>query len=149
MNLELTEAQAAVDELFGSLFAKECSPAVVRTAEKLGFAPDLWRLVRTTGAATICLGQAAGGGGGGLFEAALVAEAAGRHLAPVPLAEHLVASRLLERTAAVQPLAEAVEALVPLSIALHRADSIARVGPCGGSGTRLYRTGSGSSAGRA
>lgn len=94
MNLDLTDDQAAVADLFAHFFARESTPDVVREGEATGFVPWLWERLRETGA----LDMGRRDGGAGLFELVLCAEAAGRHLAPVPLVEHVVATRLLDRT---------------------------------------------------
>ena len=92
MNLDLTDDQAAVADLFSTFFARESPSQVVRAAEATGFAPKLWTRLGETGALTMAMA----GGGAGLFELVLCAEAGGRHLAPVPFVEHVVATRALE-----------------------------------------------------
>ena len=42
VNLRLTEEQQALRETFAALFAKECTPDVVRAAEPLGHDASLW-----------------------------------------------------------------------------------------------------------
>jgi alkylation response protein AidB-like acyl-CoA dehydrogenase len=65
------------------------------------------------------LGEGVGGGGAGLFESMLVAEEAGRRLAPVPFAEHVAACRLLERAGASQEVLEPVlDAPAPATLVL-------------------------------
>jgi alkylation response protein AidB-like acyl-CoA dehydrogenase len=105
---------------FAALFEKESPPERVRAAEPLGFDGDLWSTVVETGALSMSLPEAAGGDGGGLVEAALVAEQLGRRLAPVPLLESIVASRLLAEadpshiaTLALRPVTEGARQLVP------------------------------------
>lgn len=131
MNLDLTDDQAAVEELFNSFFERESPPSVVRASEALGFSPELWARMRATGAPAMSVGSAAGGGGAGLFDAVLAAEAAGRHLAPVPVAEHLVTARLLERIGARAALAAAVNASEPVTLALRPAGDTAVLVPAG------------------
>lgn len=126
MDLTLSPDQAAVDELFRGLFATESTPEVVRAHEALGFAPSLWRRVWQTGAPSLAVGEAAGGGGAGLLEAVIAVEAAGFHLAPIPLIEHLVATRLLER---LDGLAAAGTADEPPLLAEE--DGMSRAGPDG------------------
>jgi alkylation response protein AidB-like acyl-CoA dehydrogenase len=97
VNLTLTAQQ---DELRGhmrALFERTSSWEVVRAAEPLGYDADVWRDVAGVGLAGMCLDESVGGGGSALLEAALVIEEAGRCAAPVPLAEHIVASRLAAR----------------------------------------------------
>jgi alkylation response protein AidB-like acyl-CoA dehydrogenase len=93
VNLDLIEDQAAVADLFATFFARESPSEVVRAAEPDGFDSKLWARLADTGALSMGLAD----GGAGLFELVLCAEAAGRHLAPVPFVEHVVAARLLER----------------------------------------------------
>jgi len=103
VDLELTEEQAAVVELFGALGAKWSTPEIVRAHEPLGFSPDLWQQLVAAGAPGMALPVAHGGGGAGLLELALAVEQLGAHLAPAPLVEHAVAARLLTAAGAQLP----------------------------------------------
>jgi alkylation response protein AidB-like acyl-CoA dehydrogenase len=87
-------SQQAVAELFNRFFTRESPPAVVREAEPSGFSPVLWDKLRELGAAGMGASQEQGGGGASMIEMGLVAEAAGRALAPVPVVDHLAVSRL-------------------------------------------------------
>ena len=95
MELALGEEQQAIDELFSSFFEKECPPERVRTAEPLGFDAPLWSRFGETGACGMGLPEHLGGSAATVLDAALIAEAQGRALAPLPFIEHFVASRLL------------------------------------------------------
>src|ERR1700722_16506319 len=95
MNLSLTDEQHFLRETFSSLFAKEASPTRVRNAESMGHDPALWELLIETGALGVGVSEDLGGGGGGLLELALIAEEAGRRVAPVPFPETAAAARLL------------------------------------------------------
>ncbi|HLG91529.1 MAG TPA: acyl-CoA dehydrogenase family protein, partial [Acidimicrobiales bacterium] len=95
MDLELSPSQEELVRAFSACLAKESSPERVRQAEPLGFDPGLWRRLADMGVPSLAVPEAAGGGGGGLLEAALVCEAAGRHLAPAPVVESLAAARAL------------------------------------------------------
>ena len=95
MNLRLTEEQQALRETFAALFARECTPDVVRAAEPHGHDDSLWARMLDIGLLHIGLPEELGGAGAGLFELVLVAEEAGRRLAPVPLAETVAATRLV------------------------------------------------------
>ena len=118
MDLDLTDDQASIRELFATFFEKEVPSDVVRDHEALGHSPDLWARLRETGALTMSVGDAVGGGGVGRFESALVAEEVGRRVAPVPYAEHVVAARLLERAGAPEGLlTRLVDAEVPATVA--------------------------------
>ena len=85
MDLDLTDDQQAVADLFESFFSAESPTSLVRATEALGHSPELWTAMDD------------GGGGAGLFESVLAVEAAGRHLAPVPLVEHIVTARSFAR----------------------------------------------------
>jgi alkylation response protein AidB-like acyl-CoA dehydrogenase len=95
VNLALTEEQQFVRQTFFALFGKEADSARVRAAEPLGHDPDLWAHLIATGALGVGIPEDIGGGGGGLLELALIAEEAGRRVAPVPFAEPAAAVRLL------------------------------------------------------
>jgi alkylation response protein AidB-like acyl-CoA dehydrogenase len=95
VNLELTDEQRTVREVFASLFAKESPPERVRAAEPLGHDPAMWEHIIATGALGVAVPETAGGGGAGLLELALIAAEAGRRLAPVPFAEPAAAARLM------------------------------------------------------
>jgi alkylation response protein AidB-like acyl-CoA dehydrogenase len=97
VDLGLTREQRAVREAFAALFGKQATPERVRRAETLGFDELLWRHYADIGALGIGVPSDCGGGDGGLLELALVAEEAGRRLAPIPVAETAAAARLLGR----------------------------------------------------
>ena len=82
-----------IEDLFKGFFEKESSSAVVRQAEPLGFDLALWHKVCEIGAAEMGMREAEGDGGR-FGHLVLACEALGRCVAPVPLVEHLVASRL-------------------------------------------------------
>jgi alkylation response protein AidB-like acyl-CoA dehydrogenase len=100
VDLRLTEEQRAVRETYRALFRNESPPDRVRTAESAGLDRSLWERYALTGALGIGVPDDNGGGGGGLLDLALVAEEAGRHLAPIPVVEAAVAARLLARVGA-------------------------------------------------
>ena len=87
VDLGLSPDQQAVEELFSTFFAKEAPPSVARAAEPLGFDAALWARLAETGAPGM------GVEGATLGDLVVAAEALGRAIAPVPLVEHLVASR--------------------------------------------------------
>ena len=67
----------------------------VRAAEPVGFDEALWKDLLSLEAPLMRTSSSAGGGDMSLFDACLMMEQAGRRLAPVPLAESLVALRVL------------------------------------------------------
>jgi len=99
-NPALDENQQAVQDAFAAFFAKHCPSSVVRAAEPLGFDPTLWSRLLDMGVAAMGLPSVHGGDDATLVDLALVAGQWGRYLAPVPLAGHVTATRLLGRTGA-------------------------------------------------
>ena len=97
MDLSLTREQRAVRDAFAAFFGKQATPQRVRAAEATGFDGLLWRHYAEVGALGIAVPSDCGGGDGGLLELALVAEEAGRRLAPIPIAETAAAARVLGR----------------------------------------------------
>jgi alkylation response protein AidB-like acyl-CoA dehydrogenase len=87
VDLGLSPDQQSVEELFSTFFAKEAPPSVARAAEPLGFDPALWERLVETGAPGM------GVEGATMGDLVVAAEQLGRAIAPVPLVEHLVASR--------------------------------------------------------
>jgi 3-oxochol-4-en-24-oyl-CoA dehydrogenase len=95
MNFDLTDEQEMVRDTFARFLEENSSSARVRAALPSGFDGELWRGLAELGAFAMRVPEDAGGMGMGLFEAALLMEEAGRTLASGPLAEALVAARLL------------------------------------------------------
>jgi len=67
--------------------ADTCTHAAVQVAERDGWAPSIWETVADIGLPWVGVPEAAGGAGGTLADAVAVLGVAGRHAAPVPLAE--------------------------------------------------------------
>jgi alkylation response protein AidB-like acyl-CoA dehydrogenase len=95
MNFDLTEEQEMVRDTFARFLDENSTGARIRAAMPSGFDPALWRGLAELGAFSLRVPEDAGGLGLGLFDAAVVMEEAGRTLASGPLAETLVAARLL------------------------------------------------------
>ncbi len=95
MQLSLPEDSAPVKDMFERFFATESTPARVRDAEPVGFDAELWKELVALEVPFMRLSGDAGGGEMSLFDACLMMEQAGRRLAPAPLAESLVALRIL------------------------------------------------------
>jgi len=77
----------AVRARFATFLEHECSLDRVRAAEPLGFDDKLWRQLLELGALDVR----------GMLDVVLAAEEHGRHLAPVPFVESVVAARILAR----------------------------------------------------
>lgn len=95
MQLSLPEDSVPVKEMFERFFATESSSARVRAAEPVGFDAELWKELVALEVPFMRLSGDAGGSEMSLFDACLMMEQAGRRLAPAPLAESLVALRIL------------------------------------------------------
>jgi 3-oxochol-4-en-24-oyl-CoA dehydrogenase len=105
MNFDLTEEQEMVRETFARFLDEQSAMPRVRAAiapenGATGFDPALWAGLAELGAFAMRVPEDAGGMGLGLFEATLLMEEAGRMLASGPLAEALVAARLLAQLGA-------------------------------------------------
>jgi alkylation response protein AidB-like acyl-CoA dehydrogenase len=119
MNFDLTEEQEMVRETFARFLDENSSSVRVRAALPSGFDSQMWQGLGELGAFAMRVPESAGGMGMGLFEAALLMEEAGRTLASGPLAEALVAARLLGQLGADETLLGRViagEAVVTLAL---------------------------------
>lgn len=116
MNVNLSDDQRAVEELFSEFFAKTSEPLVVRRAEPLGFDPELWSKLCALEAPAMGVATEHGGGGAGMADLVVLAECAGRFAAPVPIIEHVVALRTMP-----QPPADLIAGRQIATIALQPA----------------------------
>ena len=97
MDLDPTDEQQSIVDVFGGLAERTVPLDRVRDHEPVGFSPELWAQLVAVGAPGMAVPEAAGGAGATLLDLALAVEALGRRLAPAPLIEHAVAARLLAR----------------------------------------------------
>jgi alkylation response protein AidB-like acyl-CoA dehydrogenase len=95
----LSEEQNALKDAYRRVFEDNSPSELVRKSEPVGFDDGLWALLNEMGTLAMGVPVAHDGDGAGLVELALVAEEAGRRMAPVPLVEATVAARLLGRLA--------------------------------------------------
>ncbi|MGE0774117.1 MAG: acyl-CoA dehydrogenase family protein [Sphingomonadaceae bacterium] len=96
MKLDLAEDDQMLADMVDRMFGASVTSASLRAAEEVGIDRDLWDELDALGIPKLRVSaDIEGGGGGTLLHAVLVAEAAGRHLAPVPLIESIVAFGLL------------------------------------------------------
>jgi alkylation response protein AidB-like acyl-CoA dehydrogenase len=100
VDLDPTDEQQSIVDVFGGLAERTVPLDRLRDHEPLGFAPDLWQQLLAVGAPGMAVPEASGGAGASLLDLALAVEALGRRLAPAPLVEHAVAARLLARVGA-------------------------------------------------
>jgi alkylation response protein AidB-like acyl-CoA dehydrogenase len=99
MDFELSDDQLALKEAARALLDAEASPARVRKVvdDGSGLDPALWRSMAEQGWAALEVPEPEGGLGLGLVEVAVLCEEVGRHLAPAPFMESVVASFALRR----------------------------------------------------
>jgi alkylation response protein AidB-like acyl-CoA dehydrogenase len=96
MNFDLTDEQSMMRDTFARFLDEHSSMERVRSAQETGgFDPALWTGLAELGAFAMRVPEEADGMGLGLFDAGVLMEEAGRTLASGPLAETLVATRLL------------------------------------------------------
>ena len=96
MNFDLSEDQRMMRESFARLLDVQSSPGRVRAAtETGGFDRGMWRALAEMGAFSLRVPVEMDGLGLGVMDAAVLMEEAGRTLASGPLAETLVAARVL------------------------------------------------------
>jgi alkylation response protein AidB-like acyl-CoA dehydrogenase len=91
MELALDQDQLALADVVGTLLQKHSSPERVRAAEADGFDEALWQALAELGLPGVAVGDDAAS----TVDLIVIAEAAGRALATVPLAESIVAAILL------------------------------------------------------
>ena len=101
MDLDLTEDQEAIRDVFADFFTSETGPERARAAEPVGFDAAAWKRLMETGAPGMGVDADLGGGGASLADLAVVAEEAGARIAPLPLVDHQVTARLLASVGAV------------------------------------------------
>lgn len=97
MNFDLSEEQQMMRENFARFFDEHSSMQRVRAAWASGFDRAMWQGLADLGAFSLRVPEASGGLGLGLLDAAVLMEEAGRMLASGPVAESLIAARLLAR----------------------------------------------------
>jgi acyl-CoA dehydrogenase len=81
-------------ETIEGLLSKEVTPERIYAAEG-GMDTALWKLLEDNGLTSVGLPESAGGMGGTLHDLAAIVRAAGRHAAPVPIGDTLVAATFL------------------------------------------------------
>ena len=95
MHLRPTDDERTIDDVFEAFFTTEVTTDRVRASEGLGHDAELWARLAETGAQGMAVSEAAGGGGASLAVAAIAAGHLGRTLAPIPLVEHVAATRAI------------------------------------------------------
>ncbi|EJL24751.1 acyl-CoA dehydrogenase [Novosphingobium sp. AP12] len=121
MNFDLTDEQEMMRDTFARFLDEHSSTVRVRKAQETdGFDQALWSGLADLGAFAMRVPEDAGGMDLGLFDAALLMEEAGRTLVSGPLAEALVATRLLGQLGGQNDLLEAaIGGETVVTIAMH------------------------------
>jgi alkylation response protein AidB-like acyl-CoA dehydrogenase len=119
MNFDLSDDQQMMRDNFARFLDQHSSMARVRAAQATGFDPALWSGLAELGAFALRVPEANGGLGLGVLDAAVLMEEAGRSLASGPLAEMLVATRLLATLGGGDLLEQALAGKAVLSLAFH------------------------------
>ncbi len=91
----MNELQIILTETSERLFGEHVTKDVLEAAEKGAWPDDLWSAVEENGLTKPLVPDAQGGAGAGWAEAFVILHAAGRFAAPIPLAETIIAGRLL------------------------------------------------------
>lgn len=100
----------------GRMLADLCTPESVNAAGQGGFSPALWDAIESSGLHQACLGEAAGGAGLGLNEVLPMVRRFANFGAPVPIADALLASVLIERAGLAQPPGLIALAAAPVTL---------------------------------
>jgi acyl-CoA dehydrogenase len=90
-----TELRTLLSDTVTRLFTDLVTKELIEAAEGGAWPATLWRSLEEGGLTLPLVPEAGGGAGGTWLDAHVVVRAAGRHAAPVPLAETIVASALL------------------------------------------------------
>src|SRR5438445_9662886 len=99
----MTDLRSLLGDTVTRLFTDLATKELIEAAEK-GTSPDkLWRALEEGGLTLPLVPEDAGGAGGTWLDAHVVIRASGRHQAPVPLAETIVAGWLLSRAGRAAP----------------------------------------------
>ena len=122
MNLHLSDDQRMMRENFARFLTEESSMQRVRAAQPSGFDQRMWQGLAEMGAFSMRVPEEAGGLGLGVLDAVVLMEEVGRTLASGPIAESLVATRLLAQLGAeanAELLDKAIQGQAIVTIAYH------------------------------
>ena len=94
--------QETIKDVFSSFFTEQTGPESVRNSMPLGFDAKAWERLSETGAPGMGVSLPSGGGAS-LSDLVIVAEEAGAKIAPLPIIDHVVATRILEKLDSLEP----------------------------------------------
>lgn len=121
MNFEPSDDQTMIAETFARFLDEHSSIARVRAALPQGFDRALWNGIAEMGGFGIRAPETAGGLDLGLLDAVLLMEEVGRTLASGPIAEAIVAARLLAEAGEIDLAGEVIAGGTIVTVALHDA----------------------------
>ena len=122
MNFDLTQEQEMMRESFARYLDDTCTPEALRKAEKEGLDREMWRGLADLGAFMLRVPEDNEGLGLGTFDAGVLMEEVGRKLPFGPIAETVLAARLIAMLggdAAAEHYAAVVGSESVASLALH------------------------------
>lgn len=111
MNFDLTQEQEMMRESFARFLDSHCTPDRLREAQQSGIDRETWQGLAGLGAFMLRVPEENGGLGLGTFDAGVLMEEVGRKLPFGPVAETLLAARLVAMAAG-DTAAEALECIV-------------------------------------
>ena len=100
----MTELGSLLTDTVGRLFGALATKELIESSEKGVWPEKLWRALEEGGLTLPLVPEAGGGAGGTWSDAHVVVRAAGKHNAPVPLAETIVGGWLLAQAGLEVPL---------------------------------------------
>ena len=92
---DVSDVRAMLVESATRLFADQVDAKMLDAAKRDGWSAALWKVVEEAQLPLVSIAEEAGGAGGSLSDLAAVLRVAGRHAAPIPLAETALAGWLL------------------------------------------------------
>ncbi|WP_339833683.1 acyl-CoA dehydrogenase family protein [uncultured Parvibaculum sp.] len=99
----MNELQTILSDSVNGLLGERVTKNLIQSAEDGVWPADLWNELEANGLTRVLAPEAQGGAGGTWSDAAIVLKAAGRHVAPLPLAEALLAHWLLAEAGIAAP----------------------------------------------
>jgi acyl-CoA dehydrogenase len=91
----MNELQTILSDSVNGLLSERVTKALVQKAEEGAFPAAFWNEVEANGLTRVLVPEEQGGAGGTWADAAIVLKAAGEHVAPLPLADALLANWLM------------------------------------------------------
>ena len=91
----MNEIRALIEETAGRIFRDLCTKELVDEAEKGVWPDELWQTLEEAGLTLASVPEELGGAGGAIGDTMAILRGAGRHAAPVPLADTFLAGWIL------------------------------------------------------